>query len=126
MARVGEGAVERPEAADEALGILGDGLGKVAALGRHGAYDGHAALRAGERVHKACALVEAGQAAGQVGGEALLRRHLFEAAGDLAQGLGPAGGGVRHERDVVAHVAVVFGYGHARVDGGLAGRDGHV
>ena len=71
-------------------------------------------------------LVELGDAAGEVGGIALLARHLLHPAGDLAQGLGPAAGRVGHQGHGVAHVPEVFGDGHARVDGGLAGRDGHV
>lgn len=39
----------------------------------------------------------------------LTRRHLGQAPRDLAQRLGPAGGGVGHHADVVAHVAEVLG-----------------
>ena len=128
MPGVGQGGVQRPEHLDDAHGGLGDGLGGVAARGRDRADggDGAAALVGAEALDHARALVELGETAGQVGGVALFAGHLLESAGHLTQGLGPAGGGVCQDGDVVAHVAEVLGYGDSRVDGGLAGRDGHV
>ena len=49
-----------------------------------------------------CARVEGGGGARQVGGVALLGRHLLGPPGDLAQRLGPAAGRVGHQRHVVA------------------------
>ena len=126
MARVGEAFVQRQKAAHKTLGVLGDGLRKIAALGRDRADDGHAARRAGKGLHAARAFIERGQAAGQVGGEALFGGHLLQTAGDLAQRFCPAGRGIRHHGHVVAHVAVVFRQRDARVDGRLACGHGHI
>ena len=71
-------------------------------------------------------LIERRQSRRQVRGVAFLRGHLLKSSGDLAQSLRPAGGRVRHHRDVVAHVAVVLREGDAGVDRRLARRDRHV
>ena len=79
-------------------------VGKVAAGRRDGAHDRHAALalRRAQARDAARPLVEGGQARPQVGRVARVRGHLGEAAGDLAEGLGPARGGVAHHAEVVA------------------------
>ena len=123
---VGQLAVQAPETADEALGVLGHRLGEIAAGRADRPDDGHRALGAGQGVHVAGPLVELRDAGGQVGGETFFRGHLLHAPGQLAQGLRPAGGGVGHDGHVVALVAVVFGQGDARVDARLPGGDGHV
>ena len=83
-------------------------------------------LAAAQRLHIAGALVELGQAPGQVGRIAFLGRHFFEAAGNLAQRFRPTRGGVGHQRHVVAHVAIILGDGDAGVDAGLARCHRHV
>ena len=50
--------------------------------------------------------------------------HLCQTAGDLPEGLGPAGGRVGHHRHVVAHVTEVLRQGDTSVDGRLP--DDHI
>ena len=76
VARVGEVAVERPQAAHEALGVGGDGLGHVAAGWGDGADGGHRALVAAEGLHPARAFVEGGQRRGEPGRVALFGGQL--------------------------------------------------
>ena len=121
-----ERGVQRPEHLDDAQGPLGHGLGEIAAARRHRADDGHGALETVEGLRAPCTLVELAEPGAEVGGEALLPGHLLEAARELAHRLGPSGGRVGHEGDVVAHVPVVLRERHARVDGRLPCCDRHV
>ena len=123
---IGQVLVQSPEAAHKTLGVLGDGLGKIASLGGYGADNGDASLVSVQGLHHARALVKSGQAAGQVGREAFLGGHFLQTAGQLAQRLRPAGGGVGHDGHMVAHVAVIFRKGQPGINAGLTGRDGHV
>ena len=83
-------------------------------------------VSAGGGLDAAGPLVELGQPCGQVGGVSFFTWHLFQPGGDLPHGLGPPGGRVGHQGDVVAHVTVVLGDGHSGVDGRLTGRHWHV
>ena len=103
-----------------------DRLGEVAARRRDRADDADAAVFSAYRDYTARALVKFREAARKVGGEALLRRDFLKASRELAQSLGPARGGVRHYRHVVAHVAEIFGYRDAGVYRRFACRDRHV
>ena len=123
---IGERLIERPEYAGEALGVLGDRLGKVRALRRYRADQADAALAAAEHLGTSAALIELRKTGRQIRGEALLRRHFLESSRDLSERLRPTGGRIRHHRDVIAHVAVIFRQSDARVDGRLTRRDGHV
>ena len=116
MAGVGQGTVQAPEGAHIALGVLGDRLGKVAALGRDGADDGDGAFPALQCFDVPGPLVEFRQTGGQIGGETLLGGHFLQPAGDFPQRLRPAGGGVGHQRHMVAHIAVILRNGHAGID----------
>src|SRR6056297_193718 len=118
--------VQRPEAAHVALGVHGHRFGEVAGGRAHGADDGHRAFLAAQRLHPRGPLVEVRQTGAEIGRVAGLRRQLAEAAGDLPQGLGPAAGGVGHERHVPALVAEILGHGDARVDARLPRRHRHV
>mmetsp|Transcript_35117 Transcript_35117/g.87523 ORF Transcript_35117/g.87523 Transcript_35117/m.87523 type:complete len:342 (+) Transcript_35117:341-1366(+) len=120
--------VEAPEDLNDAERGRAHWVGEVATGRRDGADDGNGAgaLGRAEELRLARPLVERGEARAQVGGVARVSGHLGEAAGDLTQRLGPAGGGVGHHGDVHAHVAQVLGQRDARVDGGLARRHGHV
>ena len=115
-----------PEGLDDVLGVAGHRLGEVTPRGGDGADQGHGAGTSALGLDPAGALVDRRQARGQVGRVAFLHRHLPQAAGDLAQGLGPTAGGVRQHDHVVAHVAVVFGHGDADVDRGLPRHHRHV
>jgi len=104
----------------------GDGVREIPPRRRHRPHDRHAALALGRPQAQAAAgaLVEGGQARAQVGRVARVGRHLGEAPRDLAQRLGPAGGGVAHHAEVVAHVPGV-GCGRGAVGGGRGrGEDG--
>mmetsp|Transcript_40100 Transcript_40100/g.123888 ORF Transcript_40100/g.123888 Transcript_40100/m.123888 type:complete len:654 (-) Transcript_40100:17-1978(-) len=123
-----EALLEAPEDLDDGERGGRDGVGEVTTRGRHGADDGDgtAAARRAEARDAAGALVEGGEAGTEVGGVATVGGHLGETAGDLTEGLGPAGGGVGHHGDVLAHITVVLGEGDAGVDGRLTRGDGHV
>eukprot|EP00962_Isochrysis_galbana_P003599 scaffold1021_cov108-Isochrysis_galbana.AAC.20 len=125
---LGELLIEAPEDLDNAEGGRADWVGEVAAGRRDGADDRDGAVALGRAGHGALAraLVEGGQAGTEVGGVAGVGGHLGQAARDLTERLGPARGGVGHHGHVEAHVAHVLGEGDARVDGRLAGGDGHV
>ena len=116
VARVREVLIEPPEAAYESLGVARHRLREVSAGRRDGAYYADASVLAAYRDDVAGAFVEFGEAARQVGGEALFRRNFFEAPGELAQRLRPARRGIGHDRHVVAHVAEVFRERDARVN----------
>lgn len=103
MAGIGQGFVQSPETAGEALGVLGDRFGKVAPLGRDGADDGDAPLGSGEGFGHAGPLVKFREAGGQIGGKPLFGGHFLEASGDFAECFGPAGGGIGHDGHMVAH-----------------------
>ena len=123
-----ERRVEPPERPGEAQAVLRDRLGEVAARRRDGAddRDGARALVAAEADGGARALVELGEPRRQVGGIALLCRHLLEPARHLPQRFPPAARAVGHQRDVVALVAEVLGDRDPRVDARLPRRDRHV
>ena len=123
---IGQVLVQSPEAADETLGVLGNGLGEVAALRGNGADDGNASLISVQGLHHTGSLIETGQAAGQVSREAFLGGHFLQSSGKLTKRLRPAGGGVRHDGYMVAHVAVILREGQAGVNAGLTGCHGHV
>ena len=72
------------------------------------------------------ALIELRQTASQVGRVAFLARHLFQTPGHLPERLGPAGGGVCHQRHRIAHVAEIFRNGDPGVNGRLTGSHRHV
>mmetsp|Transcript_19693 Transcript_19693/g.41311 ORF Transcript_19693/g.41311 Transcript_19693/m.41311 type:complete len:205 (-) Transcript_19693:744-1358(-) len=120
--------VETPENLHDAQRGGAHGVREIATGRRNGANNGDGArpLRVAQARHLSGALVEGSEAGGEVGGVALVGRHLRQTAGNLTQGLGPARGGVRHHGHVHAHVAEVFGEGDARVDGRLSGRHRHV
>mmetsp|Transcript_117684 Transcript_117684/g.366628 ORF Transcript_117684/g.366628 Transcript_117684/m.366628 type:complete len:316 (-) Transcript_117684:1022-1969(-) len=120
--------VQAPEDLHNAQGGRRHGVGEVAPWRRDGAHNGDGALarRIPQALDAAAALVERCQPRAQVGGVARVCGHLGQAARNLAQGLGPAGGAVGHHRDVVAHVAEVLGSRHAGVDGGLPRGHRHV
>ena len=123
-----ERRVEPPERPGEAQAVLRDRLGEVAACRRDGADDRDRAraLVAAEADDGARALVELGEPRRQIGGVALLGRHLLQPARHLAQRLAPAARAVGHQRDVVALVAEVLGDRDPRVDARLACGDRHV
>ncbi len=128
VAGIGQRAVQAPKDLGDAHGGLGDRLRGVAA-GRRDRTDGRQAavpLVAAQALHTPGALVELGQAGGQIGGVALLARHLLQPAGHLAQRLGPTGGGVGDDGHIIAHVAEVLRNGDAGVNGRLTGGHGHV
>ena len=128
MARVCKLARKAPEHLHGAQRGLRNRLGDIAA--RRG-YRADGRDRAGapfgaERDDNARALIELGKAAAQIGRVALFTGHFFQAAGHFAQRLRPTGGGIRHDGDLVAHVAEVFRNGDAGVDGSLTRRNGHI
>ena len=128
MALVGKGRGEPPEHLDDAKRRLRDGLAQIAAGRRDGAdrRDRARASVAAQRLDDARTLVKFCKTARKIGGIAFVARHLFETAAHLAQGFRPAGGGICHDRDVIAHVAEIFCNGDARIDGRLARRHGHI
>ena len=81
--------IQSPKAADEALGVLRDRLGKVPTRGRDRANYSDRPLSAAERLHPACPLIKLGQAGGEIRRESLFCRHLFQTAGDFSQCLRP-------------------------------------
>src|SRR3989454_7635150 len=121
-----QGGVQGPEHLHDAEGALGDGLREVPAARGHGADDTDGSLEATQRLRPTGAFVELAEPRGQVRGEAFFARHLFEPTRNLSHRLRPSGGRVRHQRDVVSHVSVVFGKRHARVHGRLPRGDRHV
>ena len=125
---VGQLGVERPERAGEAETGLGDRLAEVAARRGDGTDDRQRAGPLGRALgdDPPGALVEVGEAAPQVGREALFAGEFLEAAADLAHRLGPAAGRVGQERDPVALVAEVLGDRGAELHRRLARRDRHV
>ncbi len=74
------------------------------------------ALGRAQAFHRTRALVESGGAGSEIRGVAFFTRHFLKASGHFTHRFGPAGCGVRHESDVVAHVTVVLGDGDAGVD----------
>src|SRR5690606_30305765 len=62
----------------------------------------------------------------EVSRETLVGGHLSETAREFTKGLGPARRRVGHHGHVHTLVAEILGYSNARVDGRLAGGDGHV
>ena len=96
VAGVSQGLIQCPEAAGETLGVLGDRLGEIVALGADSADDGDGTFGTVQRLDITGTLVELCQTAGQVGGVAFIGGHLLQTAADLTQSLGPAGGGVGH------------------------------
>ena len=126
VAGIGQGLIQRPEAASEALGVLGNRLGEVVALRADCTDDRDGTFCAVQRLDITGALVELRQAAGQVRRIALIGGHFLQTAADLTQSLGPAGGGVSHHGGVVAHVAVILGQRNAGVDGRLTRSNRHV
>ena len=115
MSSICKRAVKCPEGADKALGVLCNRLGKITALRGNSADNGHAALISRKGLHIARALIKASESARKICRKALLCGHLLKPSRDLTKSLRPARGGVRHKRDMVAHIAVVFGNGHARI-----------
>ena len=70
--------------------------------------------------HITGALVKFCQTPRQICRVAFLGRHFFETAGDFPQRLRPTGGGVCHQGNAVAHIAVIFCNGNTGVDAGFA------
>jgi len=101
-------AGQAQECADDLECGLGDGLLEVAAGRGDRADERDGAVGVVVELDQAGALVEAGDAALEIGREGLFTGDLLEAAGHLAHGLGPAGGGVGQHQDVEAHLPVVF------------------
>ena len=126
VARISKRLVQRPEAPYKALGVLRYRLGEIRALRRNRTDYGNAALAAVERFDIACALVELGKSGGQVCGEALLGGHFLKASRNFTQSLCPARGRVRHNSNMVAHVAVVFRKRDTRINRSLARGNGHI
>ena len=118
--------VQCPERAHEAPRMHRDRLGEVAGRRADGADDRHRALAVAERAHARGALVELRQPRTEIGRIAGLARQFAEPARHLAQRLGPAAGGVGHQRDVQPLVAEVFGHRDRRVDARFARGDRHV
>ena len=129
MAGIGKARVKRPEHLDDAHGRLRDRLGNVAARRRDSADggDGAAAVSvAADAADAAGALVELRNARREVGRVAFFAGHLLQTAGHLTQRLGPAGGGVSQNGDVIAHVAEILRDGDAGVDGRLTRSHRHI
>mmetsp|Transcript_22668 Transcript_22668/g.28037 ORF Transcript_22668/g.28037 Transcript_22668/m.28037 type:complete len:203 (-) Transcript_22668:154-762(-) len=110
--------VKAPEDLDDAKRGGADGVGEIATGWGDGTDNGDGAVARGGASHGclAGALVEGSEARAEVSGVAGVGRHLSETAGDFAEGLGPARGGVGHHGNVEAHVAHVLGEGDASVD----------
>src|SRR6267143_1902492 len=121
-----EGRVEGPEHLHDAQSALGDGLREIAAARRDRADHAHGTFQAAQSLGPARTLVELAQPRGQVCRKTFFSGHLFKTAGNFPHRLRPSRGRVGHQGDVVPHVPVVLREGHARVDGRLASRDGHV
>ena len=126
VAGVREAAVQRPEAADETRRVLRHRFGEIAAGRRDGPDDRHGTVRPVQIVHIAGPFVETGQTRGKIRRKSFVRRHFLQSAGQLAQGLRPTGRRIRHDGDVVAHVAVELRQRDSRVDRHFARRDRHV
>ena len=110
---------------DHLQGRLGHRFVEVAAGRADRAADGDRSAAAVAQAHQAGPFVKAGDDRFEIGGERFLARDLFQAAGHLAQGLGPARGRVGQQQDVQAHLPVVFGQGDGGIDRRLAGGDRH-
>ena len=125
---LGELLVQTPEDLHNVERGRGDRIGEVTAGRRDGAHNGDGALacRIADALDATGALVERGETRRQVGRIAGVGGHFGQAARDLAQRFGPARRRVGHHGHVVAHVAEVLAERDAGVDGGLAGRHGHV
>ena len=128
MARVGQRSVQTPEDLDDAHRRLRDRLGNIAARRGDSADGGQRAapLVRAEALDAACAFVELRQTRSQIRGIAFFAGHLFQTARHFTQGLGPAGGGVGDNGDVIAHVAEILRDGDAGVDGRFTRRDRHI
>ena len=72
------------------------------------------------------ALIELCQTGGQISRVTLFTRHFLQTTGHLTQSLCPTGGGVCHDSDRVAHIAVVFSDGDAGVDGSFTRSYRHI
>src|SRR6266705_985846 len=121
-----QGGVQGPEHLHDAEGALRDGLGEVPAARGHRANHADGSFEASQRLRPTGAFVELAEPRGQVRGEAFFARHLFEPTRNLSHRLRPSGCRVRHQRDVVSHVSVVFRERHAGVHGRLPRGDRHV
>src|SRR3990170_2694800 len=121
-----QGRVEGPEHLHDPERALGHRLGEVPAARGHRADDAHRALEAAQGLRPPRPLIELGEAGAEIGGEALLARHLLEPARYLPHRLRPPRRGIRHEGDVVPHVPVVLRERHPRVHARLPRGDGHV
>ena len=122
----GQVAVERPVGPHEAPRVGGHGLGLVASGRGDRGDDRHRCLAPAERAESPGTLVEGRQLGRELGRVALLDGQGAGPRRRLAQGLGPARGGVGDDHRVEAHVAVELGHGDARVDAQLACHDRHV
>ena len=128
MTGVCKAGVQSPEHLGYTHGCLRNGLGDVAARRGYCADGGEGAfsLVGAHALDNAGALIELGDAAGQIGGVAFLTGHFLQSSAHLSKGLCPAGGGVGYNCYVVAHVSEILGYGDAGVDTCLSGCNGHI
>ena len=126
MAAVGQILVQAPEAADKSLRILCNRFREITALGGYRPDYADRALRVSIGLHIASPLIKLCEPRRQIGRKPFFCRHLLQSSGDLAERLRPAGGGVRHDRHVIPHVAIIFRQGDSCVDRCLTGRHRHV
>jgi len=106
--------------------MLGHGFREITAGRAYRADYRHRAFAARKAIHVPGTFVKLGHPRRQVGGKAFLGRHFLHAAGQFAESLGPARGGVGHDGDMVALVAEIFGQRNAGVYAGFPRGDGHV
>ena len=120
--------IQAPENLDDSECCLCDRLGNIAAGRGNCSDNGEGALAsfASERHHTACALIELCQSRTQVSGITFFTGHFLQTAGHLTERLGPAGGGVSHQRDGIAHVPEILGDGDAGVDRSFTCRNRHI
>ena len=120
--------VQAPKHLHDAQSSRGHRVAEVAPRRGHCPHHRHGALalRGPQALHPPRALVERRQPRAQVSGVPAVRRHFSQAAGNFAEGFGPARRGVGHHRHVQAHVAVVLRQSNPRVNAGFPGRHRHV
>ncbi len=131
MAAIRQRRIQGPHSAGHTHRILGHGLREVAARRRHRAderqrTDARIQIFAAHALDASGALVEFRDTRGQVRRIPFFTGHLFKARRNLAQGLGPTGGTIRHHSHVVALVTVILRQRDTRVHRRVARGNGHV